>query len=261
MPVQKLYDAAYTWLIKSGPAFIAGLVVLFVGLWLIRLLLRWWHNKMRKKKVDTTIKPFLLSLTGAALRILLILGVMQIIGIQMTLFTALVGAFGVAAGLALSGTLQNFASGILILMLKPFAVGDNIITQGMQGKVSAIKIFYTVVTTFDNQSVIVPNSKLSNDVIINLSREGVRRLDIPMKFSNGIDIKQTKAIINASVDKCQGVLKTPERRIGISELQPDGYVITINVWVEPHGFQDVKQELQEIILQDIKDAGIKIAGL
>src|SRR6185437_2360487 len=195
-----------------------------------------------------------------ALRVLLILGVMQIMGVQMTLFTALVGAFAVAAGLALSGTLQNFASGILILMLKPFVVGDNIVTQGMTGKVTSIQIFYTLVTTFDNQSVIVPNSKLSNDVIIHMSRAGSRRLDIPLKFSNAIDFKQVKEIINAAIDKCSNILKTPARRIGIDEVQPDCYIVSINVWINAHGFQDTKQELQETILQDIKDAGIKIAG-
>jgi small conductance mechanosensitive channel len=261
MHKQKFYDEAIAWLVRSGPGFLVGMIVLFVGLWLIKLFLRWSHSNMQKKGVDPTIKPFLLSLTGAALRVLLILGVMQIIGIRMTLFAALVGAFGVAAGLALSGTLQNFASGILILMLKPFVVGDNIVTQGITGTVSSIQIFYTLVTTFDNQSVIVPNSKLSNDVIVNMSRDGSRRLDIPLKFSNAIDFKQVKAIINASIDKCSNILATPERRIGISELQPDGYIVSVNVWINAHGFQDTKQEMQETILQDIKDAGVKIAGL
>jgi small conductance mechanosensitive channel len=182
-------------------------------------------------------------------------------GIELTLFTAIVGAFGVAAGLALSGTLQNFASGILILLLKPFSVGDNIITQGMEGTVSAIEIFYTSVTTFDNRLVIVPNSKLSNEVIINITREGNRRLDLSMKFPNGVDIKQAKQVINEAIDRCENVLAKPERRIGIGELQPDGFVMSINVWVNAHGYQDTKLSVQENILQSVKDAGIKIAGL
>lgn len=261
MNVQKFYDHVYEWLLSYGPRFVIGLLVLFVGLWLIKILLRWSQGRMSNKKVDPTIKPFLTSLTGAILRVLLILAVMQIMGIQMTLFTALVGAFGVAAGLALSGTLQNFASGILILLLKPFAVGDDIITQGIEGQVASIQIFYTIVTTYDNRSVIVPNSKLSNDVIINISREGNRRLDVALKFTNSIDYKQVKGVINTAIDKCKSILAKPDRRIGISDLQPDGYVVTINVWVAAHGYQDTKQELQETILQDIKDAGIKIAGV
>jgi small conductance mechanosensitive channel len=259
--IDKFYNRAFDWLISYGPRFVIGLLVLFAGLWLIKLFVKWSHNGMHKKEVDPTIKPFLLSLLTVALRILLILAVMQIIGIQMTLFTAVVGAFGVAAGLALSGTLQNFASGILILLLKPFVVGDNIITQGMEGTVTSIQIFYTLVKTFDNRSVIVPNSKLSNEVIINISREGNRRLDINLKFSNAIDIKQVKDVINAAIDKSENILTTPARRIGIGELQADGYLVSVNVWVNAHGFQDTKQELQETILQDIKDSGIKIAGL
>lgn len=216
---------------------------------------------MHRKDVDATAKPFLLNLFAVALRIILLLGVMQIVGIQMTLFTALVGAFGVAAGLALSGTLQNFASGIIILLNKPFVVGDNIITQGLEGTVSSIQIFYTLVTTFDNRSVIVPNSKLSNEVIINISREGTRRLDLELKMSNAIDINEIKSVINQAIDKCKNVLAKPERRIGVSSLETDGYKIGVNVWVDAHGFQDTKLAIQERILQDIKDSGIKIAGL
>jgi small conductance mechanosensitive channel len=259
--LDKLYDAAYHWVISYGPRLLIGLAVLFLGLWLIRIILNRSHQSMHHNDVDPSVKPFLLSLIGVALRILLVIGVMQIMGIELTLFTAIVGAFGVAAGLALSGTLQNFASGILILLLKPFAVGDNIITQGLEGTVTAIEIFYTMVTTFDNRLVIVPNSKLSNEVIINISREGNRRLDLNIKFPNGADIKQSKDVINQAIDKVTNVLAKPERRIGVGELQPDGYLMSVNVWVNAHGYQDTKLAVQETILQDIKDAGIKIPGL
>lgn len=257
----KFYDAAYHWVLNYGPRLLIGLVVLFLGLWLIRWIVNRSHEGMHKKGINPSVKPFLLSLIGVGLRILLVIGVMQIMGIELTLFTAIVGAFGVAAGLALSGTLQNFASGILILLLKPFAVGDNIITQGLEGTVTAIEIFYTMVTTFDNRLVIVPNSKLSNEVIINISREGNRRLDLNIKFPNGVDIKQAKAVINKAIDKAENVLAKPERRVGIGELQPDGYLMSVNVWVNAHGYQDTKLAVQETILQDIKDAGMKIPGL
>lgn len=261
MKIEKFYDQAYAWVFRNGPGFVIGLLVLFIGLWLINLLLKWWQGHMQKKEIDPTIKPFLQSLVGVALRVLLIIAVMQIMGLQLTLFTALVGAFGLAAGLALSGTLQNFASGVLILLLKPFAVGDNIIAQGLEGSVTSIQIFYTIVKTFDNRIVIVPNSKLSNEVIINTSREGTRRLDIELKFANNIDFNEVKAVINSSVDKSKNILETPDRRIGIAGLDPDGYRVGVNVWVHAHGFQDTKLALQENILQDIKAAGIKIPGL
>jgi small conductance mechanosensitive channel len=259
--LDKFYDAASHWVVNYGPRLLLGVAVLFVGLWVIRWIVNRSHENMHKKEVDPSVKPFLLSLIGVALRIVLLLGVMNIIGIELTLFTAIVGAFGVAAGLALSGTLQNFASGILILLLKPFAVGDNIITQGLEGTVTAIEIFYTMVTTFDNRLVIVPNSKLSNEVIINISREGNRRLDLNIKFPNGVDIKQAKEVINKAIDKAENVLARPQRRIGIGDLQGDAYLMSVNVWVNAHGYQDTKLAIQEVILQDIKDAGIKIPGL
>lgn len=261
MNLSKFYDKAYDWVIRFGPRFVIGLLVLFVGLWLIKLLLNRSHKGMHRKHVDPTLKSFLASLLGVVLRVLLVLGVMQIMGIQMTLFTALVGAFGVAVGLALSGTLQNFASGILIMLLKPFVVGDNIITQGLEGTVTSIQIFYTLMTTYDNRSVILPNSMLSNNMIINISKEGNRRLDIDYKFSNGVDIAQVQKVIGEIIDKEESCLKTPQRRIGISLLEADSFTMSVNVWVAAHGFWDTKMRLQQALLQGLKDAGIKIGGL
>jgi small conductance mechanosensitive channel len=258
---EKFYDKAYDWLLSNGPSFVIGVLVLIVGLWLIRLFVKWTQGRMNKKAVNPSVRPFLMSLLGVALRIILILIVMEIMGIKMTLFAALVGAFGVAAGLALSGTLQNFASGVLILLLKPFIVGDNIITAGFEGTVMSIQIFYTLIKTFDNRSVIVPNGQLSNQVIVNTSREGTRRLDIDLKFANNIDFKQVKGIISAAIDKCENILPTPERRIGVGELQPDGYLVSTNVWVNAHGFQDTKLAVQECILEDLKSSGVKIPGM
>lgn len=257
MKVDKFYNQAYHWAIQYGPRFLVGMVVLFVGLWLIRVILNRSHQGMHRKEMDPTLKPFLLSLIGVALRVLLVLGVMQIIGIEMTLFTALVGAFGVAIGLALSGTLQNFASGILIMLLKPFVVGDNILTQNIEGTVSSIQIFYTLVTTFDNRSVIFPNSMLSNNMIINISRKGSRRLDINYKFANTVDIEQVTQKINEVIDQEKQCLKTPERRLGVSLLEQDSFTLSINVWVNAHGFEDTRLKLQEAILQAMKKAGLK----
>ena len=261
MDLAKFYNRVYDWIIVFGPKLLIGLAVLLVGLWLIKLLLTAIKTRLQKRQLDSTAKPFIISMIGVGLRIFLVLAVMQILGLEMTIFTALVGAFGVAAGLALSGTLQNFASGIIILLVKPFVVGDNIITQGQEGTVTSIHDFYTFITTFDNRSVIVPNSKLSNEVIINLSREGTRRLDIELKFPNSIDVEVIKNSINNSINKCKNILATPERRIGVASLDGDTYKIGINVWVDAHGFQDTRLAVQETILQDIKNSNINIPGL
>ena len=260
MNFEKFYSRAYDWVIIYAPRFLIGIIVLIVGLWLVKLILKWVTQSVHDRKIDPSAKPFLISFLGVVLRVLLLLAVMQILGIEMTLFTAIVGAFGVAACLALSGTLQNFASGIIILLVKPFEVGDNIITQGLEGTVTSIRIFYTFVTTFDNRSVIVPNSKLSNEIIINISREGKRRLDLEIKFSNAIDFSEVKEIINQAIEKCENVLATPERRIGVSSIEPDGYKLSVNVWLNAHGFQDTKLIVQETILEALRSSELKLAG-
>jgi small conductance mechanosensitive channel len=261
MKWDKFYDQAFNWLMTVGPRILLGVIVVFIGLWFIRFLKSWLNRHLLKKDVTSSIRPFIVNLTVIALQVLLVLGFMQIVGIQMTMFAAAVGAFGVAAGLALSGTLQNFTSGILILMLKPFRVGENIIAQGQEGTVTTIQIFFTVMRTFDNRTVIIPNSKLSNEVIINLSREGKRRMDIEMKFSFGIDFNQVKKIIGESIDATTGFLKEPARRIGVSTVESDGYKVLVNVWAPAHGFLDSKLAVQERIVEDLKRAGVKLPGI
>jgi len=259
--IDRFYDKVYDWVIDKGPAFIVGMILLFVGLWLIKLFSRWSNAAMLRKSVNPSLTPFLTSLIIIALRIVLVLTVMQIIGIQLTFLTVLVGGIGVAAGLALSGTLQNFASGVLILLLKPFVVGDNIIAQGQEGTVKSIQIFYTIVKTFDNRSVVIPNSKLSNEVIINISKEGVRRLDIEIKFSYGIDYDQIVQVFNQTVDEFKRCLKTPERRIGVSVLEDSGYKVAMNIWVKAHGFMDTKLSFQQELMKNFKKGGVKLPGM
>lgn len=255
--IERLYD----WIILKGPALILAIVVLIGGLWLIGILSRFIGRQLQKKEVDASLKPFIISLSAAVLRVLLFLAVLQIAGIQMTIFAALVASVGVAAGLALSGTLQNFASGILILLLKPFEVGDNILAQGQEGTVTAIRIFYTIVTTYDNRTVVIPNSKLSNEVIVNISSSGNRRLDIELKFSNAIDFDEIKKQIEAAIDDAGNVLHEPKRRIGISSVEPDGYKVMLNLWLEAHGFTDAKMIFQEKLMRRLRQSGLKLPGM
>jgi len=255
------YNKAYDWIIDKGPSVILGISILILGLWLIKLLGKWMQGSMHRKDVNPSLRPFLTSLMLITLRILLVLTVMQIIGIQLTFLTVLIGGIGVAAGLALSGTLQNFASGVLILLLRPFVVGDNIIAQSQEGTVTSIQIFYTIVKTFDNRTVVIPNGKLSNEVIINISREGSRRLDIEMKFSYGIDYEQIVTIFNKTVDEFKDCLKTPERRVGVSALEDSGFKVSLNIWVKAHGFTDTKLSFLEVLMKNLKLGGIKLPGM
>ncbi|MFD2161285.1 mechanosensitive ion channel family protein [Paradesertivirga mongoliensis] len=257
----KFYDKAYDFILLNGPKLISAIIILFIGLWLIRLIKKWLIAGMQKRDLDPSLQPFLQSMIIISLQVMLIIGIMQIAGFTLTIFTTVIGAFGVAAGLALSGTLQNFASGVLILALKPFRVGDNIIAQGQEGTVNSIQIFYTVVTTSDNKTVIIPNSKLSNEIIINTSREGKRRLDIELKLNYKTDFNEVKPIIEEVIKSSKSILKSPESKIGISALEPDGYKITVYIWVNPHGFTDSKLKFQEKLIDDLKVAGVLLPGM
>lgn len=246
--IQRFYDKALDWLFVAGPRIIVAAIILFVGLWLIKLLRKKLSRHIDKRNVHTSLRPFIESLVFTVLHIVLILLVMQTLGIQLTIFAAVIAAFGAAAGLALSGTLQNFASGVLILLLKPFKTGDNIISQGIEGTVTSIQIFYTVVTTFDNRTVIIPNSKLSNEVITNITREGSRRLDIELSFPAKIPVQAVKQFLSDALQKMPEVCSDPKFRIGVSAIDADNYKLMVNIWIKAHGFEDTRLKINEYIL-------------
>ncbi len=259
--IEQFYDKIYNWLLTFGPNIVIAILIAVAGSWLIKVFIRRLHKIFDKRSVDASLKPFLISLIEVALQIILILAVLQELNIKLTLFASLLAAVGVATGLALSGTLQNFTSGVLILLMKPYRVGDIIVAQGQEGIVESIEIFYTVVTTYDNRTVIIPNSKLSNEVIINISREGNRRLDIDFKFPFGADYTAIENILKGSIAKMTSILKTPESRIGIGSIEGDGFKITVNVWVSAHEFQDSKLKIQQQLLDDMKSNGVKLPGM
>ncbi|MCW3115022.1 MAG: mechanosensitive ion channel family protein [Segetibacter sp.] len=261
MTFDDFYQKGYNWVIRYGARAIIALLLLFIGFWVIGKMKRWLHTGLEKRDIDPSLRPFLLSVSVIFLQGLLLLAAMQVVGVQMTIFAAFVGAFGVATGLALSGTLQNFTSGVLILILKPFRVGDNIIAQGHEGIVSSIEIFYTLVTTFDNRTVILPNSKLSNEVIVNLSREGIRRLDVELKFPFTVTFEQVRSILEKTIDKNKDLLKEPRFHIGVSSVDADGYKVMVNTWVKPLGYQDSKLFLQQKVMEDLLESGIKLPGM
>jgi small conductance mechanosensitive channel len=261
MDEHKIYEKISNWVLTYGPRALLAVAILVAGIWIIRLSKRWFENFLSRRNLDKSLKPFLLGTLTIALQILLVLVLLQVLGIRMTMFAALAGAFGVAAGLALSGTLQNFTSGIIILLLRPFRVGDIIIAQGQEGTVTSIQIFYTVVLTFDNRTVIVPNSKLSNEIIINLSRQGNRRMDVEMKFSYKIPYERVKAIIEQAIDKADDLLNDPPLRIGIEGLEPDGYRVRINIWVKAFGFNDIRLAFQQRLIDEFRKSDVKLPGM
>lgn len=260
MNFKEWYDKGYGWLIEAIPNILIAIIVLIVGIWLIKMLKKWLTNIFGRRRVNPTIRPFLLGLIATILQILLVLSVMQILGIRMTIFAAAVGAVGVAFGLALSGTLQNFTGGVMILLFKPFRVGETILAQGQEGVVSSIQMFHTTVISLDNKTVIIPNSKLSNEVIINISRQGMRRLDIEMKFNYGVDPEHAKTIILDAINSTNKVSEKPPLKMGVAMVEADGYRLGTYLWIKANEFEEIKFAIQQKIIEDLKGAGIKLPG-
>jgi len=254
--LQKYYDLVYDWVLINGTRFIAGLIVFLIGYKVIRFFRSRVRDRMTRRQVHSSLQPFFFSLVITSLYIALIILVLYILGLSLSVFSTVIGSFVVAAGLALSGTFQNFAGGVLILLLKPFDLDDSIVAQGQEGKVISIQIFYTVLLTADNKTVIIPNGKLFNEVIVNVTREGKRRLDFDVRLGYAADIDKAKQIMLDAVKSTKNVLTTPAIRVGLVGLDNDSIRITVNVWVEPANFLDVKIALMEKIIKNLGAAGI-----
>lgn len=261
MDGKKIYDISIDWLKNHGPSAVVAILVFIAGEWFISLLRKWMHHSMERREVSSSVRPFLQSLVSAVLQILLLLLVLQILSVRMTIFAALVTSFGVAAGLALSGTLQNFTAGILIMLLKPFRVGDNIIAQGQDGIVESIEIFYTIITTFDNRTVIIPNSKVSNEVIVNISRQGRRRLDVEVKFQYKIDLDKARQVALQTAKESDDILNDPVPAVGVSVVEPDGYKMMVQVWVDALAYNDVKLSFQKELVANLLRSGLQLPTL
>ena len=256
MKLDEFYTEFHHWLINRGPKYIGGIIIFFIGFWFIKWLRNRLRLRMAKRGVHSSLQPFFLSLTITGMYVLLVIWVMNIIGLEMTIFTTIVGAFSVAAGLALSGTFQNFAGGVLILLLKPFELDDSIVAQGQDGRVVSIQMFYTVLITADNKTVIIPNGKLFNEVIVNVTREGKRRLDFEMRVGYNNDMEKVKVIMTGVVNANQDILHDPAARVGVIGLDNDCVRFTINVWVDPASFLNAKINLQEQMLKELAAGGV-----
>jgi small conductance mechanosensitive channel len=258
---QKYFDRMLDWFLLNGPKFGLALVFLFVGLWVIKQINKWLKNSLQRKRVNLSLRNFLQNFVIVSLRIFLVIFVLQVAGIKLTFITAIVTGFMVAAGLALSGTLQNFVSGLLILMLRPFRIDDIIDTQGQEGKVTSIQLFYTTVLTLDNKTIIIPNGQLSNNVVINLSRQTQRRLDIDLKFNYDMESGTIKEILRNSIDSMDDILKDPKYNIGISTLETDKFTVKVKLWIAAPDFENIKSKIQEQLIIDLKTKGVKLPGM
>ncbi len=251
-------NTAIEMLMTYGPKLILAVVVLFVGLWLVNRIVRLIGKGMERSNAEPTLAKFLGSLVSVGLKALLLISVASMIGIETTSFIAILGAAGLAVGLALQGTLANFAGGALILLFRPFKVGDFIEAQGVSGTVSAIHIFNTVLKTGDNKVIIVPNGSISNGIITNFSTEGTRRVDFVFGIGYGDDIGKAKAIIERLVTEDSRTLADPAHQIVVSSLGDSSVNITVRVWVNSADYWGMYFGLTEKVKITFDNEGISI---
>jgi small conductance mechanosensitive channel len=240
------------------PRLALALATLVIGLWVIRVLVNGLMRLIASRKIDESLKPFFRSVTSVVLKVLLLISVMGMIGIEMTSFIALLGAAGVSIGIALSGSLQHFAGGVLILIYKPFKKGDFIEAQGQKGSVMEIRIFNTVLNTLDNKVVFIPNGPLSTGTIINYSAEETRRIDMIFPIGYSDDIDKVKGIIHRLIDSDTRILKEPASVVGVSELTNTSVNLAVRVWVKTSDFNDVNFDILERVKKEFDKEGITI---
>ncbi|WP_418185037.1 mechanosensitive ion channel family protein [Aliarcobacter vitoriensis] len=240
-------------------SLILALVIFFVGKWLVNKIVKILGKMLRKvDDIDETLVKFLENIVYYAFITVVILAALNKLGVETTSFLAIIGAAGLAIGLALKDSLGNFASGVMIVLFKPFRVGDSVIAGGVTGTVTEVTIFNTVFLTADNQKIIVPNSSITSGSITNVNVNDTRRIDIVVGISYDDSIKQAKDILTDIINENSKVLKGKAIGISVSELATSSVNLTINVWVKTPDYGSAKAELLESIKTTFDEAGITI---
>lgn len=251
-----LADEAAAMVLLYLPKLLLAIVTLLAGLWLINRFIRLLDAKLGEK--DPTLNKFLCGLLSVLLKALLLISVASMVGIATTSFIAVLGAAGLAIGLALQGSLSNFAGGVLILVFKPFRAGDVIEAQGFIGTVVEIQILYTIVNTFDKRRVTIPNGHLSNNSVTNYSAYPTRRIEMNFGIGYGDDIQKAKALIRGLLDEDERVLQDPEPLVVVSGLGDSSVNITVRVWGNSADIWPVFWSMQEKVKERFDAEGISI---
>lgn len=241
-----------------GPKLVGAIIVWILGSIVIKWMTKSFVKVLEKRKTDDSLKPFLVSLINILLKTLLVISVLSMLGVQMTSFIAILGAAGLAVGMALSGTLQNFAGGVIILLFKPFKVGDFIEAQGHSGIVKEIQIFTTILLELDNKTVIIPNGPLSTGSMINYSTEPTRRVDLSFGISYGDSVERARKVLLELFKADERILKDPAPFIGLTELADSSVNLTARVWVKSEDYWDVYFDMNEGGYNAFNKEGISI---
>ena len=241
-----------------APKFILAIITLFVGLWLIGLITKVTRKAMEKTKTDKTLIPFITNLLSWGLKLLLFISVASMVGIATTSFIAVLGAAGLAIGLALQGSLGNFAGGVLILIFKPYNVGELIEAQGHLGVVKEVQIFNTILLTPDNKRVIIPNGAVSNGSVVNYSAEGLLRVDLVIGIAYESDILKAKEVLYKAMADHELVLQDPQSTVAVSELADSSVNLVVRPWCKVSDYWQVYFDITEAAKVNLEASGITI---
>ncbi len=251
-------NAILAYLLTWGIHIFFALVIFFVGRIVAKYAVKFLRGLLKRSNLDEILVNFIGSLCHMAFLIFIIIAALHELGVDTTSLIAILGAAGLAIGLALKNSLQNFASGILIVLFRPFKIGDFVETAGATGTIEEISIFSTVLKTLDNRQVIIPNSMIYNDKIINYSAKNIRRIDLIFPLGYEDDLKKGKEIIQSIIAKDARILRKPEPFIGVGEWAENGVKLYVRPWVRSSDLWTVKTELLEKIKLSFDAAGMSI---
>ena len=257
--IEKIIELLTELTINYGTNLIGAVAVWIIGGYVIKFLINGFGRLLDKRVVDESLKPFLKGIVSAMMKALLVVTVLTMLGVEMTSFVAIIGAAGLAIGMALSGSLQNFAGGVIILLFKPFKVGDLIDAQGHKGTVHEIQIFNTILKTVDNKTVIIPNGGLSNSSMVNYSTQSLRRVDWTFGIAYGDDSDKAKEVLYRLVKADERVLSEPEDVfVGLVSLGDSSVNFTVRAWVNSPDYWGVFFRMNEEVYKTFGKEGLNI---
>ena len=251
-----LPDLVKEYLVPFGIKLVAAIVVLILGRWVIKWVKKGLTRMLLRRNADPSLNSFVMSLISVLLTFFLIMAIVGILGINTSSLVALLASAGLAIGMALSGTLQNFAGGVMIMLFKPFKVGDFIAAQGYEGRVNSIQIFNTHILTPDNKTVILPNGALSTGPVTNFNKETDRRVDWLFSISYGDDYDQAKAVLQRLCDADPRILKEPQPVIELIKMGDNSIDITVRARVKPEDYWAVYFKMNELVYKTFPQEGL-----
>lgn len=258
MDWKKLFDIAIEFATSWGVKLLAAIFVLIIGLKIVKSVKKWIKKTPKLDKLDASVRSFIASASNILLYFVLIITVASILGIPATSFITILASCGVAIGLALQGALSNFAGGLMLLLFKPFKVGDYVEVSGESGTVAEVTVVYTVILTTDNKRITIPNGSLTNSVIKNYSAEELRRVDLTFNTAYDCDIEKVKNVISKVMDTHPMVLSDPAPFVRLSAHNDSALTYTVRAWCKTDDYWDVNFDLTEQVKKAFDENGIQI---